>query len=229
MGEMIIPDDTALVNFFKTGRPVYASKGEVILRGDEAEPSVFLIGKGHVKVYSINDTGEEYLHVIYRPGEIFPLIWAFKDIRRRVFYEAISSSVLWKLPKDKLLAEVDKESSPIISDLLMLLVDQFHIYADRLDNLQYRSAYQRVVYRLLFLASRFGKKKGGDIIIDAPMSHKLIAQSINLTRESVSREIEKLAAAGLADTSNGHIAIKDAAKLCQEFDEPISLDYWGFQ
>ena len=69
-----------LANFFMTGRVTYAAKGEVVLRGDDENPGIHFVSKGFVKVYSINDEGEEYLHIIYKQGDIFPLIWAFTKL-----------------------------------------------------------------------------------------------------------------------------------------------------
>ena len=65
-----------LINLFKKGRSVRPSKGEVVVRGDDKDPWIYYLEKGFIKVYSISDTGDEYLHIIYRQGEIFPLIWA---------------------------------------------------------------------------------------------------------------------------------------------------------
>lgn len=218
---------TALSDFFVQGRPVRYSRGEVIVAGDDPNPDIHYIGRGFVKVYSINDDGEEYVHVVYRKGEIFPLIWALRDHRRRIFYEAIDDCVLWKKTKNELREYLDEHADPISRALLGRLAEQFNIYADRLDNLQYKSAYERVVYRILFLAGRFGVRQGDRVIIEAPITHKLLAQSINLARESVSREFEKLQTKGLIDTTNSHIVINDVKALSHEFSEPVSLDLWG--
>jgi len=216
-----------LEDFFMTGRSAHVSKGEVVLRGDEAGADIYYISKGHIKVYSIDRQGEEYVHVIYKAGDIFPLIWAFKSKLRRVFYEALDSAVLWKVSKGRFLEHVKENTKPEIFSLVEQLAEQFSIYADRIDNLQYRTASERVAYRLLFLAGRFGRKNGSEVIIDAPITHKVIASSINLTRESVSREIEKLSAEKIIGTASGKIAIKDVNKLSQKLSEPISLNLWG--
>jgi CRP-like cAMP-binding protein len=219
----------ALATFFLSGRSVRYGKSEVVVVGDDSEPEVFYIGKGYIKVYSINDEGEEYIHVIYKKGEIFPLIWALRDLKRHVFYESIGSSVLWKMPKEDFLAYIKLHTNDVTFALLEQMAEQFGIYADRLDNLEYRSAYERVVFRLLFLAGRFGKKDGTKIIIDVPLTHKVIAQSVNLARESVSRELELLTEKKLISHVEGKIIINNVKKLSHEFSEPVSLDLWGLQ
>jgi len=219
----------SLENFFESGRSVHVSKGEIVIRGDEVSADVYYVSKGLIKVYSINDQGEEYIHILYKSGDIFPLILAFKGRQRRVFYEAMDSVILWKVPKDRFIKHVKQNTSPDIYSLIEQMAEQFNVYADRIDNLQYKSASERVVYRLLFLASRFGRKTGSEIIIDAPITHKVIASSINLTRESVSREIEKLSETGIISSGAGKIVIKDIQRLSKEFSEPVSLDLWGLK
>ena len=219
----------ALEDFFMKGRSIRAPKGQVVIRGDDENPDIYYVGKGFIKVYSINDEGEEYLHIIYKQGDIFPLIWIFRNRLRRVFYEAMTDSVVWRLPKERFLEYIKANTDIVSYSVIEKLAEQFNIYADRLDNLEYRSAGERVVYRLLFLASRFGQRSGDKLIIDAPLTHKLIAESVNLTRESVSREIESLTKAGLIGTQNGKIVIKSIKKLSQEFSEPVTLNLWGLQ
>lgn len=226
---MELSDSKSLADFFMNGRSAHYSKGEIILVGDNDNLDVHFVSKGFIKVYSINDEGDEYTHIIYKTGDIFPLIWALKGLKRHVFYESMDSCVIWKIPKETFTAHLKANSDNITYSLLEQLADQFNIYADRLDNLQYKSAHERVVYRLLFLAGRFGKKNGKDIIIEAPITHKSIASSINLARESVSREMELLAGKGLIDNVAGQIIIREVVGLSKEFSEPVRTDYWGLK
>jgi CRP-like cAMP-binding protein len=229
-GDVDTKTQDSLENFFLTGRSSRYSKGDIILRGDEMIEDVCYVGKGHVKIYSINDLGEEYIHIIYKRGDIFPLIQIFSaQPSRRIFYESLDSSVIWKISKEKFLNRLHKSGDKLTFNLFRQFAYQFNIFADRLDNLEYKTAYERVIYRLLFLAGRFGKETEQGLIIDAPITHKIIANSINLTRESVSRELEKLHSDNLITTEKGRIIIKNVQKLSQQFSEPVSTNLWGLK
>ena len=217
----------SLKDFFKLGKERQFGADELVLRGD-GPTGVFYIQSGFVKVYSISDSGDRYLHIIYRPGEIFPLIWALLDVKRRIFYEAASKITIWEVSRDDFLTYLKGSPQGSYSTLLQL-AEQFNVYADRLDNLQYKPAPERVAYRLLFLAARFGKKSGEKIIIKAPITHELIAESVNLARETVSRELENLEKRGLLARDHHQIVINDINKLAEEFSEPISLNLWGLK
>lgn len=216
---------TTLSSLFQSGVSKRFDAGQLIMNGQD-ESGVFLITEGFVKVYSISDEGLEYLHVIYKKNEIFPLIWALRDTRRRVFYEAVSTTTVTEISKKTFNDALKNDGSPS-HQILAQLAEQFNIYADRLDNLQYKKAYEKVVFRILFLAGRFGSKTPAGWLIKAPITHELIAQSINLARESVSRQIEKLETKGYIEYRQGQILIKDIKALSREFSEPVSLDLWG--
>ena len=216
-----------LIEFFNSGRQKKFSAGEIVLRGENPTGVVY-IQSGFVGVYSISDEGNRYVHIIYKPGEMFPLIWAFNDVLRRVFYEALSELVVAEVPKEDFLKFI-KQNTGAANDVLKQLANQFYVFADRLDNLEYKSASEKVAYRLMFLASRFGKRQGKAIVIKAPLTHELISESINLARETVSREIEKLEKLGIVSHSGKHIVINDIGKLSHEFSEPITLNLWGLK
>jgi CRP-like cAMP-binding protein len=216
-----------LHSLFSGGRRYKYGKSELILRAGDVPPGVYYIEQGFVKVYSLTDKGNENLHVIYRPGEIFPMIWAFKDVVRDVYYESIESSSLLRISKEEFLTGIkkDPEYGFAVSNQI---AEQFFVYADRIDNLEYNNAYDRVVYRLLFLSSRFGRRDGDQIVIQAPLTHQHIADSINLARETASRELEQLEHKGLISRTRGNrIVIEDVDRLRAELRDSIDLEPWG--
>lgn len=216
-----------LIEFFNSARHRKFSKGELVLTGEDPS-GVMCIQKGYVQVYSISDDGDRYVHILYKVGELFPLIWAVQNIRRRVFYEAASDVVVAEAPKEDFLKFI-KNDAQVIYDVLAQLAEQFYVFADRLDNLEYKSAHERVIYRLVFLASRFGERKGKSVTIQAPLTHEMISESINLARETVSREIEKMEGERLLSRKNGYIRINDIEKIGKEFGDPITLNLWGLK
>lgn len=181
---------------FESGRHLDYRNREIVLRAGETPQGVYFINKGFIKVYSISDHGNENLHIIYKTGELFPLIWAINGTLRSVSYESVGPSQLYRLTKEDFVAKMHG-TSILHQAVIEQFADQFQIYADRIDNLEYTEAIERVAYRLLTLAHRFGEKKGSKIYINAPITHQHIAESINLARETVSREIEILEKQGL--------------------------------
>lgn len=204
-----------LLDLFSKGRKSSYRKGEIIIRPDDNPSGVFYIQKGYVRVYSITVDGDEKIHVIYKKDEVFPLLWALKDIQKDVYYEALSDLVLKRVPKDLFITFV-KEDPTVLHELIDRLVSHFDVFVDRVGNLEISKAYPRLVAQLLFLSKRFGKKVGKGVVIQVPIAHKDIASSINMTRETASREFEKLEKKGLIGYRKHSIVIKNENALKKE-------------
>ncbi|HSW79426.1 MAG TPA: Crp/Fnr family transcriptional regulator [Candidatus Saccharimonadales bacterium] len=215
-----------LSDFFKTGQPTYVRKGDLII-GIEPEPKgVYFVDTGFVKAYSITDGGEEFVHIVYGHGEIFPFVWAYRRIHPELYYEALNQTLLWRVSREQF-TQFAKNDPKGAYELARQMAQQFQVFTDRLDNLEYKKSSERIAYRLLFLAGRFGKKQSKGVVIDAPVTHDLIARSINLTRESVSRELEKLEREKIIERSGHKIFICDVNALSQRLSKPNNLKHWG--
>jgi CRP-like cAMP-binding protein len=210
--------------FFIKGQPVTFSASEVILGNEDLPNGVYYISTGYVKVYSISDAGDEYLHLIYGPGEIFPLVWVYLGVATRlIFYEAMSDVLTWRVARS-VFTDKMKTDLQFCYEAGLQLARQFKIYTDRVDNLEYKKASERIAYRLLFLVSRFGREEGGNTIIDPPITHEVFANSINLARESVSRELEKLTEQNIIARINQHIIVIDMQALENKISHRISFN-----
>jgi CRP-like cAMP-binding protein len=212
--------------FFEQGQPLTYGKGDVIVGNHALPDKVYFIGAGFVKTYSISDDGDEYIHLISGQGEIFPLLWAYlHDIPDSLFYEAISTTTVWRVAQDVFIRHL-KTDHGFCFDMSMQLANQAQIFNERVDNLEYKKAGERVIYRLLFLASRFGVRENGIITIEAPITHELFASTINLARESVSREFERLEELRLVKRVNHQICIIDFQKLSDQLSRPANFSNW---
>jgi CRP/FNR family transcriptional regulator len=220
------PQSELVRKLFTKGQPLTYPKNEVIIGNDSVPNGVYYIGTGYIKIYAISNEGNQNLHLILGQGEVFPIIWAYLEIQPELlYYETISECTLWRISKDWFTEYVHSDLA-LCNAMSLQLANQFRIYADRLDNLEYKKAYERVIYRLLFLASRFGVRESNKIRIEAPITHELFANSINLARESVSREVEKLEKRNLVQQVNNHLVINDVAALAGMLSQPISLKNW---
>jgi CRP-like cAMP-binding protein len=214
-----------LMSFFHTnGKLVRFSKGEPIGAMNVPE-DIFLIEKGHVKVYSINTEGEKFLHIVYRPGEFFPLDRVVRNMQRDSFYEAMDHTLLWRVKPAQFNSFVDS-SVPAAKSVLAQVLEQFSVHVDRVSNLEYKRTGERLAYHLLFLAYRFGRRTGDHIVLEATFTQQDIANSINMARESVSREFDKLERAGAVELKRHLIIIKDVECLSRLIGESFDPEIW---
>lgn len=214
-------------DLFHHGRKQVYQKDEIILRAGDTPQGVYLIESGYIKIYALSKRGNEHTHLFYMPGDIFPVIWAFKDAVRNVYYEAMQQTTVWLVPRDEFKAFVDTHAQ-VATALLERTVDMFRLYAGRIDNLLYSNSHDRIAYCVLSLLDRFGEQqKDGNWLITIPITHQEIASSVNLSRETASRGFERLQRKGVIGyDAQRRIIVKDLPALASAIGEDDVLGMW---
>jgi CRP/FNR family transcriptional regulator len=220
-------NDTApLQALFESAKLTKYAPGEIITRSEDMPRVMHCLKSGFMRVYSVSPRGEEYLHIVYKSGELFPLIGMTEKVQHGVYYEALDTVETYSLPMDEFTAQVQADAK-LSYALTMQVMAQFNIYIDRVDNLQYKFGRERLVYRILFMASRFGRRTERGIVIDVPVTQKVLGSSINLSRETVARELRRLEDRGLVTYEDRKIVILNFQQLGSELKDPINPDFWG--
>lgn len=202
----------ALVGLFKGGTKLTYKKGEYVIRPGEAQSAVFYIESGLVKAYNISKYGEENLLIIRKDHEIFPLIWALTSQERDIIYQAMDSTVLWRISQETYLGYLNSHTSAL-PPILDMVTEMYRIHSERILNLEYRTVRERLVSFLLSMSTRFGKETDDGLVIEVPLRHQDIASSINASRETASREIAALERKGLIENKRFYIVLMDIPAL----------------
>ncbi len=221
------PIDQELLELFHSGRRQTFEKDEIILRAGDTPQGVYLIESGFIKIYALSKEGDEHTHLFYEAGDIFPVIWAFKDAVRNVYYQALQETVVWVVPRDRFKAYIDTHAKAATA-LLEQTVGMFRLYAGRIDNLLHSNSHDRLAYYILSALDRFGKPRpDGSWLIDVPITHQDVASSINLSRETVSRGFERLRRREIIGPNvKGQLIIKNLPALIHIIGEDEVLGMW---
>jgi CRP-like cAMP-binding protein len=149
------------------------------------------------------------------------MIWALNNTPNIYFYESLTDVILLKAPKEEILKHI-KDNPAVLLDLTKRTLKGLDGMTRLMEALLTGSAYQQIASVLLVLARRFGKNgKGSELIIDLPLTHRIIGTIAGLSRESTSLELEKLAKANLISQKDHLIVVKDLKKL--EEQSPIGF------
>lgn len=198
---------------FHSGKRFEYQKGETILRARETPRGIYLVEDGMIKLYSLPKQGSEHVLDFLGPGDVFPIIWPFRQKVRSTYYEAISKVTMWLISYEAFMGLIN-EHPGVTSEILERLVSRYHLYVTRVDNLLYSDARERAAYRLLSLADRFGVPAPEGLMIDALITHEDLAHSIATTRETFGRSLARLQRSGMIGyDSEHHIVIKDLPAL----------------
>lgn len=172
---------------------------------------MFLILNGFVKVYSIDTQSNQKIYIIYRPGDPFP-VTNIADLYLPVYFEAIDTVEAAILPAPEFRHFMSREPD-ILSYLMQRLITGVTILTERIANLQHTEAQQRIIHNILWLAKHLGEINRNRCLIRGPITHQIIADSSNFSRETVSRTIKQLERAGLIDYRKNTLLIPNLKRL----------------
>ena len=203
--------------FFADKRTVAYNKGEIIVRVGEIPAGVYWIRTGYVKAYSLTEAGEQNVHFMYRPRELFPIVWAVHNREPRAYYEALGPVTVHRTSRAEFVSLLEQRPAATM-ELLRYATDMLRASFDRVNNLEFTAAYPRIIVQLLFLAQRFGADRGGTVTFEIPITQQDIADSVNVTRETASKELNVLAKKGIIECRNKYsLVIHDMKELQREY------------
>ncbi len=207
--------DESIIAYFNDGILLHFNDGETIINGIDEPEGVFLIKTGFVKAFSISHDGHVNLLLIHQVGDFIPLPWALDGAHTTgLYYEAIQAVDVIKASKNKLRTALGNNSW-LSQEILKQAINIVTVYTQRIQTLEFRSARGRMISELLNLSERFGEKINQHILINAPITHQDIADSINMNRETASRTLENLFDEGLVSQLNHMFVILDLPRLQQ--------------
>lgn len=218
--EMVAMGDLSL-----PGETVQYGAGEVIMGENIGEDFVFEITHGLAKVFTINGRDQQYVHLIIGPGELFPTAWLIGREYRGITVETIGPVTVRRYDRKLFLQEIRKDGEKALEVMRRMAAD-LNLYATRLDNLEFKYASERLAYRLMALAQRFGEESKHGVRLP-PFTNQDIGQTINLSRESVNRELSRFGRLGITATRSGIIHILDYEGLRKEVSKsskPLFID-----
>lgn len=203
----------ALARYFESQRQIKFAAGAFLLMAGEDADTVFFIHHGRVKEYMITESGDNKLIAIKGPGDVIPLELLFHERPSILFYQTISNTVTYAVPRHRFQDALsnDRELGSAVLNNTLAVVRR---YTKRLQNLELKTARHRIVFRLLDLAKRLGRKSqtvSDDIVV--PLNHQDLADATNTTRDTANREVSRLAKEGVVKKRRGVIIVPNIAKL----------------
>lgn len=153
----------------------------------------FVIASGVVKVYTINNAGEEQIAAFHAKGDMFPSSWIFnKSATTLYYYEALTDCEVYTLPREELYAELVADPDAL-KTTLDYFVTNYTGMLMRVTALEQSRAREKIMFTLYYLLFRYGKPaKNGRYSIELGLTHSIIASLVGLTRETTTTELSKL-------------------------------------
>jgi CRP/FNR family transcriptional regulator len=169
-------------------------KGNLVLFQGEVPRYGFYVAEGSLKLYAIDNDGNERVVGFCSEGDVFPIDWLLQGSKSALFYyETITEAQLVPLSRDDIQNNTDiwtYAHTNLVRDSASALLRNLA--------LQQSNATNKILYLFFYLAVRHGKEVGTGLFnLGLPLTHQLIADNLGLTRETVASEMSKLKKAGV--------------------------------
>ncbi len=183
---------------------------------------VNVVISGYIKRYEINNDGSISVQIIYGPGDVFPLTVAYRTLFNQslyngpevFYYEALCPSEVSGV-SDMELKKAVRENLAIYPNLMQEAGEHLEWCIMRLENLSLKTSYKRLAHQLWYLSTRFSSHRAEGVRLDIPLTHQDLADSLSLTRETISMAMSELKSKKLIKTRK-HILITDIKRLKEE-------------
>ncbi|HYK08973.1 MAG TPA: Crp/Fnr family transcriptional regulator [Candidatus Eisenbacteria bacterium] len=201
-----------LDTFFSSYPSQTFSKGTVILQAGEGPTGIFYITEGIVRNYWISQEGTEVTLNMYKPHSFLPMSWAIGEVKNTSFYEAMTPVVGKKAPKEVFLQFL-KGNPEVMYDLLRRIYVGMEGLWMHIESLTTGDSSTKLTTSLVILAKRFGIQVENSTVVQLKMNEKDIANYAGITRETASRELQKLKKENLVSFEKGTITLHTLGSL----------------
>ena len=168
-------------------------RGQIILYEGENPTDAFVVKSGAVKIYDINDDGNEKILHIIKPMGIFPVIFMFGTTgQTSTFYTTVADSELYVLSRDTFEARLTSDPSLVLY-CLRWFAGEVQEMMRRMSSLEKTSTRDKLFATLGYLARQHSDaSKTGWKRVKFPVSHQLLADMVGVTRESTTMVMKDL-------------------------------------
>jgi CRP/FNR family transcriptional regulator len=170
-------------------------KNEVILYEQDTNEFMYIILFGKVKVIQTTEDGKEIILATHRSYELFGEISLIDGKTSPATVLATETSLIAIISKKDFYSLLIHQSK-VLEKMLQILCSRLRESWKRIEILNFKDASQRIKMLFLLLSHDNGQKTPEGVVLNIKLTHQNIADMVGLTRETVTRVIDKLRRAG---------------------------------
>jgi len=183
-------------------------KNETILYEENTNEYMYIILDGETKVIQTTSEGKDIMVTMHQTGDFFGELSLIdgKTAPAAVLATRDSSAALIS-KKD--FYSILYNQNKVLKNLLLIMCARLRESQQKIKMLNFNNAAQRIKMLFLMLSETFGEKKAEGTLLQIRLIHQDIADMTGLSRETVTRIIDKLRKNGEIEIlKNRHILLK---------------------
>jgi len=167
------------------------NKNETILHEEDTNEFMYLILLGKVKVVRTTEDGKEIILAVHQSGEFFGEMSMIDGKTTPASVITTENSLVAIISKTDFYSILFTQNK-VVTNLLKIFCSRLRKCWDTIQLLNFNNAAQRTKMLFLMLADEYGRKTENGVTLNIKLTHQDIADMAGLTRETVTRVIDKL-------------------------------------
>ena len=165
-------------------------KNEIILHEDDTNNFMYIILQGKVKVFQSAQDGKETILAMHQSGDSFGEMSLIDGKTSFATVIAMQYSTVAIISKKDFYSLIFTQSKTL-ENLLQIFCSRLRESWEKVQMLNYKNASERIKRLFAMLSNEYGKKSNEGITLNIKLTHQDIADMSGLTRETVTRIINK--------------------------------------
>lgn len=184
-------EDGEMDAIVKTVKSASYQRGEIIYSAGERSDSLYIVGKGRIKICRLSETGKEQLVRILSPGDFTGELALFSESEHESYAEAVEDTEVCLIARRDLQEFLMK--FPSIS---LKILSEFSRRLETAEKQTARFATERVETRIALFLAECVDRAEPVMEFALPMSKKDLASYLGTTPETISRKLADFEDAG---------------------------------
>ncbi len=198
-----------LKNFFDDNGDTFVyRKGDEVYTEGQHSNYIYLICKGVVKCYKLDEQGKELTTALHKEDDLFGYTSFTQSLPYQETATAIQDCELVGIPTSEL-KKVLNTNHEVTLELIQLLTDNLSGIKEQLLQMAYSSVHKKTAVTILKFAEKLNRKPGEFIKI----SRNDLASVAGIATETLIRAMSRFKKEGLIDIEGRNIRILDLEKL----------------
>ncbi|MFZ3591830.1 Crp/Fnr family transcriptional regulator [Bacillus sp. DJP31] len=182
-------EDLQVIDEMSEMKPV--KKGTLIFSPEKPIEALFFLKKGQVRLYKINQSGKQFTIDILVDGNIFGETSTLPLTDDDTYAEAMTESYLCIISKTEFETFIEKNPKIAIKLINILSTRLKELYSLS-EKIALGDVRYRIIYLLLKLSEKTGKRKNEWQTIEMKLTHQDVANMVGSTRETTSTIMSQL-------------------------------------
>jgi CRP/FNR family transcriptional regulator len=178
--------------------PKTVKKKEPLFWEGDKGLTIYILVKGHIRLFKTTSEGKEAVIKVVKPGEMFAEVVLFEQSRYPVSAVALRESLVFMISKHQFTCLLENES--FRNDFIGNVMKKLRYLTDQIQFLTTHDVEDRL---FMFLEEQYGKKER----IVSSLSKKDVAAAIGATPETLSRLLQRLKNEGKVDWTGSDLHI----------------------